>query len=174
MTTKHDCKTHANEARSTAEKPYRFLDSGLSNVYLVGVRYWTCKECGRAAAEIPALEQLMTVIAKAIVMKPALLNGEEIRFLRKRVGKKAADFSELISNTPQHFSKLENDQLPLGDDTDKLIRLTYGMLSGDQQLLSSIMANIEEWLRSISGKQNLDITFKKKAGNWTSIERKAA
>lgn len=33
----------------------------------------------------------------------------------------------------------EQDQLPLTADTDKLIRLTYGMLSGDEKLLHGIM-----------------------------------
>ena len=59
------------------ENPYHFLDSGLSNVYLVGVRYWVCDECNRQAAEIPALQGLMSAIAKSVVMKPALLTGEE-------------------------------------------------------------------------------------------------
>jgi DNA-binding transcriptional regulator YiaG len=174
MMNDHDCKVHAQEHRATAENPYRFLDSGLSNVCLVGVKYWICAHCNRQAAEIPALEQLMSVIAKTVVMKPALLNGEEIRFLRKRAGKKATDFAELINKTPEHFSKLENDQLPLQEDTDKLIRLTYGMLSGDEKLLLSIMAKVEEWLRSIHGKQTTDITFKKKADTWKPLTKAVA
>jgi transcriptional regulator with XRE-family HTH domain len=116
----------------------------------------------------------MSVIAKALVMKPAILSGEEIRFLRKRAGKKAADFAELINKTPEHFSKLENDQLPLQEDTDKLIRLTYAGLSGDQELVNSMVAKMEEWLRSIHGKQNRDITFKKRAGTWTPLRKAAA
>ena len=173
MTTEHNCKAHAEERRATAEEPYRFLDSGLSNVYLVGVRYWICKHCQRQAAEIPALEQLMSVIAKSVVMKPALLNGEEIRFLRKRAGKKAVDFAELINKTPEHLSKLENDQVPLPEETDKLIRLTYGMLSGDQQLLAAIAAKAEQWLRSISNRHDEDITLKKKAGTWKPMAKAA-
>jgi DNA-binding transcriptional regulator YiaG len=163
MTNEHDCKAHKKEMRATFERPYRFLDSGLSNVYLVGIKYWTCENCGRQAAEIPALEGLMSVIAKSVVMKPALLTGEEIRFLRKRIGKKASEFAELINKTPEHLSKLENDQVHLPEETDKLIRLTYGMLCGDRQLLVDIAAKAEQWLRSISNRANENITFKKKA-----------
>jgi putative zinc finger/helix-turn-helix YgiT family protein len=171
MKTDHKCKIRAKELRATVDHPYKFWDSGLSNVYLVGIKYWVCEECGSQAAEIPALEQLMSVIAKAVVMKPALLRGEEIRFLRKRLGKKAADFAELVNKTPEHFSKLENDQLPLQEDTDKLIRLTYGMLSGDRELLADIAAKAEQWLRSISNRNDEDITFKKKAGSWKSMAK---
>jgi putative zinc finger/helix-turn-helix YgiT family protein len=174
MTTNHNCKTRASERRASIDQPYRFLDSGLSNVYLAGIKYWVCEECGKQAAEIPALEQLMSVMAKSVVMKAALLNGEEIRFLRKRIGKKAADFAELINKTPEHFSKLENDQLPLPEETDKLIRLTYGMLSGDQKLLSDIAAKAEEWLRSISNRHEEPITFKKKAGVWKPLAKAMA
>jgi len=173
MNSHNCCKARAQERRATADNPYRFLDSGLSNVYLIGIRYWICAQCGRQAAEIPALEQLMSVIAKAVVMKPALLNGEEIRFLRKRVGKKAAELAELINRTPEHFSKLENDQLPLQEDTDKLIRLTYGLLCGDGKVLLSIMSRVEDWLRSIHGRKSKDITLKKQAGIWAPLAKAA-
>jgi DNA-binding transcriptional regulator YiaG len=175
MMTEHNCKLRAQEHRATTDNPYQFLDSGLSNVYLVGIRYWTCSECNRQAAEIPALEQLMSVIAKTVVMKPALLSGEEIRFLRKRIGKKAIDFAAYINKTPEHLSKLENDQLPLQEDSDKLIRLTYGLFSGDEQLLSEIREKVEEWYRSIHGKQTHDNKkFKKRAGRWALAKAAAA
>jgi DNA-binding transcriptional regulator YiaG len=173
MKTEHDCKQRAKELRATADQPYRFLDSGLSNVYLAGIKYWTCAECAKHAAEIPALEQLMSVIAKAVVMKPALLSGEEIRFLRKRLARKAVEFAELINKTPEHFSKLENDQLPLPEETDKLIRFTYALLSGDKELFVAFAANAEAWLRSIREKRTKRITLNKKAGVWKPLSRAA-
>jgi transcriptional regulator with XRE-family HTH domain len=166
--TEHKCKLRA--AIATVEKPYHYVDSGLSNVYLIGVKYWACSQCPRQAAEIPAVEQLLNVIAKTVVMKPALMTGAEIRFLRKRVGKKQADFAALVDLTPEHFSKLENDLLPLPESTDKLIRLTYGMLSGDRQLLLQIMPRAEEWLRSIGGKKQAKIRIRKAANNnWAPV-----
>ena len=174
MKISHNCKACAQEFRATIERPYRFLDSGLSNVYLAGIKYWVCRECNAQAAEIPALEQLMSVMAKAVVMKAANLNGEEIRFLRKRLGKRAVEFAEFINKTPEHLSKLENDQLPLPEDTDKLIRLTYGLMSGDQQLFLEIAAKAEEWLRSIREAPTENITFKKRAGVWKPLSKAMA
>ena len=89
---RHNCSEHFRPRRATRKKPYHFLDSGLPNVYLVGVKYWTCRECGAQAAEIPAPEQLMDFIAEIIIMKPGLLTGPEIKFLRKRAGKKNSRF----------------------------------------------------------------------------------
>lgn len=169
-TAKHECEERATEHFATRQKPYHFLDSGLPNVYLIGIKYWVCKQCNKQAAEIPAPEQLMNVIAKAIVMKPGLLSGSEIKFL----GKRAVDFAELISKTPEHFSKLETEALELSPATDKLIRLIYGILSGDQELLATIQKKTEEWLQSIrSTTEKQDIQVKKQDDNWIAMNTAA-
>lgn len=159
--TEHDCNARAKEFTATAEKPYRYVDSGLSNVYLIGIKYRVCGTCRQQSAEIPAVEQLFSTIAEAIVMKSGRLTGEEIRFLRKHLGKRAADFASLINKTPEHYSKLENDQLPVPEDTDKLIRFTCGTLSGNQHLIQQIMHGAESWLNSIQTRQNAKIQIKK-------------
>ncbi len=165
----HDCSKNPKRHTATPAKPYHFVDSGLPNVYLIGVKYWTCTKCGTQSAEIPAPERLMNVIAESLVMKSGMLSGAEVKFLRKRAGKKAADFAALINKTPEHFSKLETGSLPLNEPTDKLIRLTYGMLIADQELLARISANVEEWLSSIDlGKKRAGkITIKKAGNSWS-------
>ncbi len=166
----HDCQKSFKQHTATPARPYHFLDSGLPNVYLIGVKYWTCSQCGAQAAEIPAPEQLMNVIAESIVMKPGVLSGQEIRFLRKRAGKKAADFATLINKTPEHFSKLETGALPLHEPTDKLIRLTYGLLSRDKGLLARLSPKVEEWLNSIDPgrKPPEKIRITKAGKSWSS------
>jgi DNA-binding transcriptional regulator YiaG len=149
MTDSHDCTKHFAEHRATRKRPYHFLDSGLSNVYLIGIKYWICRECKAQAAEIPSPERLMDVIAESIVMKPGLLSGPEVKFLRKRAGKKAADFAQLISKTPEHLSKIETRALPVTEPLGKLVRLTYGLLSGNTGLLANLRSKTEQWLKSI-------------------------
>ena len=165
----HDCTKNLKPHTATSAKPYHFLDSGLPNVYLIGIKYWICSKCGAQSAEIPAPERLMNVIAESLVMKAGMLSGAEVRFLRKRAGKKAADFAALINKTPEHFSKLETGSLPLNEPTDKLIRLTYGMLNGDKELLTLISANVEEWRKAIHlGKKPPEkIRIKKAGGSWS-------
>ncbi len=172
----HVCKkSDLVEHSATPERPYRFLDSGLSNVYLIGINYWTCKVCGAVSAEIPAPTQLMDVIAELVVMKHGILVGEEIRFLRKRAGKKAAEFAGLVSTTPEHFSKLETSKLALTEPLDKLIRLTYGLLSDDTVLLNKIAKNVEAWFKSIhKGKVEEPIQIKKTGtSDWQQFKRAA-
>jgi len=166
----HDCTRQKREHLGTDSRPYHFLDSGLPNVYLVGVKYWACGECKSQWAEIPAPDKLMNVIADAIVMKPGILTGAEIRFLRKRVGKRASDFAQLINKTPEHLSKLETETLPLNEGTDKLIRLTYGMLSPDTSLLTKLSGRGEDWLNSIAAgkKPPARIKIAKARNSWSA------
>lgn len=136
MTKEHRCEVEAVEHFATMEKPFHFEASGLSNVFLVGVKYWVCG-CGNSFAEIPAAIPLMMAIARSLAFKESALTGEEIRFLRKRLGKKAADFAQMLRITPEHLSKLENGHLPVGEQTDALVRFVYIFQSKDEVLQHS-------------------------------------
>ena len=140
----HECdKSARQEFFATADSPYHFADSGLANVYLVGIRYWRC-ECGQEIAEIPAIKQLLSLIARDIVEKPFALTGEEIRFLRKRLGKKQSDFATQIGMEVETMSRIENGHVKPSKRTDKLVRLYYAFASKDPTLLGELQESIDE------------------------------
>ena len=148
----HECNPKTRgEAFATAANPYHFADSGLSNVYLVGIRYVHC-ECGQEAAEIPAAKQLLNLIARNVVEQPFALSGDQIRFLRKRLGKKQEDFAKQIGIEIETLSRVENGHLPASERTDKFIRLYYALAAKDRVLLGEIQhdldARLETWQRS--------------------------
>ncbi len=107
---------------STMRKPYHFVGSGLPNVYLVGVEYEWDRETEEQRAAIPRLPDLLTWIAVTLLCKEAALTGEELRFLRKRVGKSSKDFAHLLGLTSEQYSRIENG-LRLTPSNDKLVRL---------------------------------------------------
>jgi transcriptional regulator with XRE-family HTH domain len=127
------------------DEPYHFVDSGLPNVYLVGIRYFRC-ECSQQLADIPAIKQLLNLIARDLVEEPSPLTGAEIRFLRKRLGKKAADFAKQIGLEPETLSRIENQHLPASERTDKLIRLYYALASKDPILLGQMQDGVDQML----------------------------
>jgi putative zinc finger/helix-turn-helix YgiT family protein len=129
----HSCTESRKENLATPEQPFHFSDSGLSNVNLVGIRYYTC-ECGRILAEIPEIKKLMQLIARELLRKKSSLVGEEVRFLRKRLGKKQAEFARAISVEPETLSRYENDKQPVSEPVDKLIRVYYLAFSDDPDL----------------------------------------
>jgi transcriptional regulator with XRE-family HTH domain len=76
----------------------------------------------------------MELIARDLLVKKASLTGEEVRFLRKRLGKKQVDFAHEIGIEPETLNRYENGKLALSEPSDKLIRLYYLTFSSDPKL----------------------------------------
>lgn len=148
---KHELEQHL----ATANKPYHFVDSGLTNVYLIGINYRTCKSCGMQSADIPAIKQLMKVIARAIVESDAPLTGEEIRFLRKRLGKRAIEFAKIIGVAETEVSRWENNKVQPAQSADRLIRVFYSVLSEDRALKERIDKELESFLSAFTGEHQI-------------------
>ena len=109
-------------------KPYHFVGSGLPNVYLVGVDYEVNRETEEQRAAIHRLPDLLTQIAVTLLSKEAPLTGDELRFLRKRVGKSSKDFAQLLGVTSEQYSRVENGAR-LTATNDKLVRFLVMTLS---------------------------------------------
>ena len=133
------------ERLATDKNPFHFTDCGLDNVYLVGVKYFTHPD-GGIVAEIPALKQLMCVIARDLVLSKSDLTGSEVRFLRKRLGKKATEYSRLLGLEPETLSRIENDKQPISSATQKLARLSYAILSDEPGLFDHARAILQSML----------------------------
>jgi transcriptional regulator with XRE-family HTH domain len=139
------------EFLATAEKPFHFVDCGLDNVYLVGIRYFEEPD-GRILAEIPAVKHLMQMIACDVVSSPLDLTGDEIRFLRKRLGKKAAEYCRYLGIEPETLSRIENGKQPISSQVQKLARLSYCVFSEDPKLIASARDIFQSMLEDISQK----------------------
>jgi len=126
-------KEASTEHFATDEKPFHFVDSGLDNVYLVGIKYFISPD-GRVGAEIPAAKQLMRLIARDLVLSKSGLTGAEVRFLRKRLGKKATEYCKFLGLEPETLSRIENGKQPISSATEKLARLSYAILSEEPGL----------------------------------------
>jgi DNA-binding transcriptional regulator YiaG len=146
------CEENARKCFATAEQPYHYVGSGLQSVYLIGVTYYVCRECNKQAAEIPSMKELHEAIARAVVSKTSPINGDEVRFLRKRLGIKAVDFSPMVSLTPEYLSAVENSPDPVDPGRDKLVRLIYRAMSGDKSLkeVFSKQHDFQRWITSIN------------------------
>ena len=166
--------SHKNliEHFATEDKPFHFTDSGLDNVYLVGIKYFTC-ECGNISAEIPALKRLMQLIACDIVKSQSNLEGAEIKFLRKRLGKKATEYCKFLAIEPETLSRIENGKMPASGATDKLARLTYAILSEDPNL-SEIAINILNALAlSVMPEKGKIVLQMSKNHEWSELQKAA-
>jgi putative zinc finger/helix-turn-helix YgiT family protein len=116
------CRACGGVTKTEAEN-YRYTESGLPNVVLLGVNVRRCPKCGEVELLLPRVAELHRVIARAVVHKPARLTGAEVRFLRKHLGWSGTDFAEHMGVDPTTVSAWENDRKQLGPSSDRLLRL---------------------------------------------------
>lgn len=124
------CSNCGVEAR-VEEGNYRYKQTPLKRVMLCGIDLIKCPKCGNIDPIIPALDDLLSSLAFAVVNKPSRLKGDEIRFLRKYTHKTQAQFARVLELDPTTISKYENDDDVPGPQTDKLIRLVAIALGED-------------------------------------------
>lgn len=115
------CSNCGEVARKVREN-YLFKESGLSNVVLENIEVIKCEHCGNADPVINKLNELMRVLALAVVEKPWGLTGGEVRFLRKFVGMNGESFASLLHTDKSLLSKWENNHEKIGSKSDLLIR----------------------------------------------------
>jgi len=117
----HDCSLLRKKA--TLDRPFFFTWVDLPNVYIAGIEYEECSECHKVAGTFPRPSLLLNTLTKTIILKPSALTGPEIRYLRRCVRKKAADFARLVGVSSVQVSRWENDHNPPERSADKLMRL---------------------------------------------------
>lgn len=142
---------------------YKFVESGLKNVELLGIDVIRCPKCKNVDPIIPNVNDLMRLLAVAVLSKPARLKGAEVRFLRKYLGMTGAEFSKLIHVDKGTLSKWENDEDPIGEQSDRLIRaVTLGLGDGLKERLESIIRMFGE----IKESKDLDIHLDAASGKY--------
>lgn len=134
------CVECGNEMKSRVLDSYKYAESGLDNVYLSGATEYRCDRCKLVEVDIPTPIMLHIVIALALSEKPAHLNGNEIKFMRKEVGMTGKAFAKLLKINSVTLSKWENDEMKHTDSHDVLIR--YAFLLAMQHRLHSMIDNL--------------------------------
>jgi DNA-binding transcriptional regulator YiaG len=139
--------SNCSQPAEIAHGNYRFKESGLNNVILCGIELVKCKHCGNEDPIIPALDDLFRTIVLALVTKPYGLAGEEVRFLRKYMGLTGDGFSRLLHIDKTTVSKWENNDDPVGTQSDLAIRMI--VMSQDEALRTKAKAIIREHFEKI-------------------------
>lgn len=122
------CSNCGRTARRTRGN-YLFRESGLKNIVLTNAEIIKCDRCGNQDPIIARMDDVLKIIALALVNKPCGLCGEEIRYLRKYLGMGGDTFASYLHTDKSVLSRWENNREPVGSKSDLLIRaiaLTVG------------------------------------------------
>jgi len=101
---------------------YRFEESGLRNVILLGIELIRCQKCGNEDPVIPNMAGLIQCLALAVVEKPWRLKGDEVRYIRKYLKMTGEEFGRHIGVDKTCVSKWENEEERVGTTSDRMIR----------------------------------------------------
>lgn len=77
----------------------------------------------RVGVSVPYLEDLVATVAIARVLHPLQLDGAEVKFIRRVIGKSAKEFAANLEIAPETYSRWENGKQTVGAWADKQVRL---------------------------------------------------
>ncbi len=119
------CYSCGGSVRVIKDQPYEYKECGLP-IVLRGILQYTCEDCGETYASIPAMEKLHRVIGEIICReRKALLQPDEIKFLRKNMQLKSKELAQWLGVTPSTVSRWENGKKDIGESQDRLLRSIY-------------------------------------------------
>jgi putative zinc finger/helix-turn-helix YgiT family protein len=144
-----NCGKEAKVVRGT----YRYTESELKEVILVGIELIRCPACGNEDPVLPNINGLMQILAQAVIEKPWRLAGNEIRFLRKYLKMTGEQFGRHIGVDKWCVSKWENGHESVGEPSDRAIRALALML-GDglresMERAARMFPDIKEAMREV-------------------------
>ena len=125
------CSNCGSEAR-IVRGDYQFKETGLRGVILHDIELMKCGRCGNVDPVLFRVDELMHLLTVAILRKPYRLEGEELRFLRKHIELTQEEFAKLLHVDKTTLSKWENNEDPIGIQSDLLARTM--VISRDKRL----------------------------------------
>jgi putative zinc finger/helix-turn-helix YgiT family protein len=106
------------------EGTHRYDESGLKNVLLMNVPIYKCVSCGETEVEIPGMEELHFLLGLLILYKPTRLTRDEVRYLRKHMGRSQEELASDLGVTRITVTRWESGRT-LRVDQDKHLRRLY-------------------------------------------------
>jgi DNA-binding transcriptional regulator YiaG len=140
------------KGRPRLRKPYHFNGSGLPNVYLLsGVKIEQDPAYGELIT-IDKLPELFVAIALTLSSKKGTLTGDEMRFLRKRMGRTQPDLAKELCVDPQTVANYERGRHKPGP-ADLALRYLFAAhlaesLANDRDLADELRLDAEDLMRA--------------------------
>ncbi len=112
---------------------YKYVESGLDNVYLKNIELRVCESCNAVTPRISRINELHAIIGRAIALKTEPLSGAEARYLRKHLGLRGREWASLLHVDVATLSRWEGEQQEIGSQSDLLMRAFYFIVLAERQ-----------------------------------------
>jgi putative zinc finger/helix-turn-helix YgiT family protein len=139
---------------------HKYDGCGLDYVVLKNLTTYKCEKCGELYYQYGDINRLHSLIAKFVLLRPGLLTGKELKFLRVHAGFSGAYFAHMLQIDAKTLSRMENDKKVHSRQLDLLIRVLFARVNGpdrDYDLHDKIL-KIED---SAPKKKIVEFEFKK-------------
>lgn len=100
---------------------YHYTESGLLNVYIEGLSPMIDDD-GDEVIQIPAINELHSIIAQGIVRHEKGISPEELRFLRTEMGLTQSELAAVVHRDKQTVGRWERGELPIEGAAETVIR----------------------------------------------------
>jgi putative zinc finger/helix-turn-helix YgiT family protein len=142
---------------------YRETLAGSWSVVIEDVMVHRCAACGNYEVTFERLSPLYRALARAVVLKPSRLAGEEVTFLRNHLGLTGRELARTLGVSPAALSRWEQGKDPIGGTSDRALRLVVGLEPPMRGALT------RESLAAIEGGNGepLQLVASLRAGEWT-------
>lgn len=139
--TRTKCPNCGGEGR-TVYGNWPLDDWGVRGYVLLGVKIMQCDQCKAGMPILKKINRILRAITEAIIRKPYRLTGQEVRFLRKRLRLTQDELAREMHVDKTTMSKWENDEDPVGLQSDLLLRLLAAL--DDEELQRHVRPDIKK------------------------------
>jgi putative zinc finger/helix-turn-helix YgiT family protein len=148
-----NCHVCGEPLQVIKDQPYSYIECGL-DVVLSGITQYHCEKCGEDFAAIPSPQKLHRLIGFHICKEnKALLQPQEILFLRKELRLKAKELARILGVSDSVVSRWENGKASIGEGNDRLLRSIFMASVNEISGIHDCPVNIVDVLKGIPQKR---------------------
>jgi DNA-binding transcriptional regulator YiaG len=156
---------HCEHPNEPAKELYHYTECGLDDVYLVsGYDVDRDPEYGECVS-VREADDLHKAIGMCLITSKKILNGKEVRFLRKEMDLTQAELGKLLGVTDQAVARWEKDKTEISGPADYLVRVLFAEHANGEDGFEarSLLTRLEE-IDSL--REDVRQIFEQSNGGW--------
>lgn len=149
--------SHWAIAGEEVKEPFHYPDCGLDNIYLLN-GYELVETPYGAGVTVRDVDGLRKAIALHLATHKKLLDGQEIRFLRKEMDVTQSELGKCLGVDAQTVARWEKNENHVNGPAERLLRLLYLDHADGQIKVHDLLRMLDEVDASVNNRQFFEET----------------